>query len=43
MGTYCIETQGKVTKDTTISLYSDFHIHKKDHSNRYNKVIGLFN
>ena len=39
MGTYCIETQGKVTKDTTISLYSDFHIHEKDHSNRYNKVI----
>ena len=30
METFYIDTLGKINKDTTISLYSDFHINKNE-------------
>ncbi len=39
METYYVDTLGKVNRDTTISLYGDFHYNTKEKSNRYNKVL----
>ena len=40
METFYIDTLGKINKDTTISLYSDFHINKNVDANRYTKVLN---
>ena len=40
METYYVDTLGKINKDTTISLYSDFHLNDRDKSNRYDKVLN---